>query len=237
FDIKRGIAGLPDNIIASVPANTTTYTDTLTEIGFYYYRVRSANAFGESAWALPVEAEYRFCSDGLIPVCVGNYWEYDVDSADVHSSIRRRVAEDVTFLSGDDYYRIIQSPLFGGQPDSLYYLRNSIGQGTLMEKHPLPATPAPEIMFRYPTGVSGSYYYALGDCVVVLNAYPGISIPIRDTTYTGVVSYQRFFRNGRSIQYWIRPNDVGIVREVENRGGVPPVTIVREVMRYMILNQ
>lgn len=236
FDIGRGPAGQFTDSIGTVSANTTSFTDSLDQPGHYYYRVRAANEHGVSAWSAAAEAVYRFCSDGVVPICLDNFWEYSVDSSGGQSSMRRYIA-DFEFIGGDDYYLIAQSPLFGGQPDSLYYVRNYAGSGCFMVDHPLPATPLPDLMFRYPTGPSGDYYRALGDCVVVLNASPGISIPIGDTTFTGVISYQRFRGGGRSTQYWIRPSDVGVVRETDYYPGAPPVTVTRDLTRYHVTNE
>ncbi|MDD5089126.1 MAG: fibronectin type III domain-containing protein, partial [bacterium] len=112
FDISRAILGQFPDSIASVEANTTMFTDSLVVPGHYYYRVRAANDYGVSAWSAAVEASYRFCSDGVVPICLDNFWEYDVDSASTPSSLRRYIA-DFEFIGGEDYYLIAQSPLFG----------------------------------------------------------------------------------------------------------------------------
>lgn len=51
FEIERSTNGLIFQKIASIPSNTTTYTDTNTQEGqLYFYRVRAFNKYGHSGY-------------------------------------------------------------------------------------------------------------------------------------------------------------------------------------------
>ncbi|MFZ5434112.1 MAG: fibronectin type III domain-containing protein [Calditrichota bacterium] len=234
FEIGRAIGGLPLTVIASLPANTITYTDPVSEVNSYSYRLRSVNQYGTSAWTTAVLASYRFCSDGVVPICLGNYWDYNVDSAGTDYSIRRHVAS-VQYPTGTDFYLITEHNNSTGITDSLYFLRNR-DDGCFLIPHPLSQTPTDDLLFRYPTGPSGSHYICHSDCVVVLNATPGISLLVSNVTYHNVISFQRFMDNGRKIQYFICPDSVGIIREVEPISSTPPVSLQRDLTQYYVQN-
>lgn len=234
FQIERRLSGQPAHIIDSVFANVTSYFDDLGEIlGMHSYRVRSGNEHGVSEWTPSTHVDYRFCSHGVLPICIGNYWEFDVDTLGEDYIMQRRIVA-VEYPSEIDFYLLKQVRITGGAHDSLYFLRNFSDQGCMMIDYPLPSSPSPELWFRYPPGSTQDYYFVQGDCMKVVNAGPS-TIIVGDTVFTGVISYQRFFTAQHSIQYFVRPFDVGIVQEIEFLSPTSPPT-VRNLRRWQILN-
>lgn len=234
FHIGRNLQGQVAQVIDSVPAGITTYLDTLGgQVGYYFYRVRSVNQFGVSAWTSHIAADYRYCSAGVVPICIGNYWEYEVDTVGTDYVMRRQIVT-VAYPLGIDFYLMQQARAAGGTPDSLYFLRNFNNQGCMVINHPLPSSPSPELWFRYPPGSTQDFYYVQGDCMKVVNSSPSTVI-VGDTIFTGVISYQRFFTAQHSIQYFVRPNDVGIVQELEY---ISPTSqpVARNLRRWQVLN-
>ncbi|RPH95167.1 fibronectin type III domain-containing protein, partial [candidate division KSB1 bacterium] len=231
FEIGRNLAGDFPTVIDSVDADVTAYTDSLgSEVGHYFYRVRSANAHGVSTWTLPIEADYRFCSSGLIPICVGNVWEYRVDTTGGAYWMRRRVLS-VDYPNGLDFYLWGQAPVTGGRTDTLYYLRNFTDVGCHIINYPLSENPLSQVLFRYPVAAAGVFYWVDGDCVLVLST--GMSLTVQGEVYSGVYVYQRFFDPLHTIQYYIKPNTVGIIQEDEWTGPVNnPVLAARRQLTY-----
>ena len=235
FEIGRGLSGQLMSVIGSVPANVTTFTDSLRDTtGTYYYRVRAGNALGYSGWTLPANADYRMCSSGVVPLCLTNSWDYAVDSAGYQFTVRRQVA-NITFVEGMDYYQIQEFELPSGMPRDLYYLRNQSGFGCYYQPAPIPVPPAANLMFRYPA-YDGDYFFAEGDCVLVTNGVPGIALQVNGTTYTGVIGFQRFFSPQRTVKYWLKPNEIGILREDEYLSPPYRLEARRQLLRYRVLN-
>lgn len=212
FEIQRGEFGQQLHTIGTVAANTTEYVDSLgANVAVYNYRVRAVNSEGNSGWSNTSEADYRYCSDGAVPICLSNYWIYEVDPPSGPTyQVRRRIAQ-VEYPGGVDFYLVVQdSGASWGIQDTLYYWRN-FDAGLYQDEHPLDATPA-EALLRYPSS-TGFWNYD-GDSVIVTTS--SIQVQIGDTTYTGVRVYQRFDRDSnRSMKYYLRPNDVGIIKEEE----------------------
>jgi hypothetical protein len=237
FEIGRGLAGELSEVIDSVVANVTTYTDSLGDsVGYYYYLVRAVNALGHSAWSAPITADYHYCSDGIIPICLGNYWDYR-DSSQTVVTMRRHLLE-VAYPLGIDFYLFGETPVAGGPTDTLYYMRNFADQGAFIIGYPLFPNAQPQMLFRYPMASVGDYYYAGGDCVLVLRGRPGMSLRVGDVVYTGVLAYERFFDPGHRTIYWVRPETVGIVREDDYEGSISDPRLVHrhDLMDYYIQN-
>lgn len=212
FEIQRGLFGQQLHTIGTVAANITEYTDTLgVNVAVYNYRVRATNSEGNSGWSNIAEADYRYCSNGTVPICLSNYWTYEVDPASGPIyQVRRRIAQ-VEYPGGIDYYLVVQDSGAGWEfQDTLHYWRN-FNAGLYQDEFPLDETPA-EALLRYPS--SAGFWNYDGDSVIVTTS--SIQVQIGDTTYTGVRVYQRFEREtNHSIKYYLRANDVGIIKEEE----------------------
>jgi hypothetical protein len=239
FEIGRGFSYESIAVRDSVPAGVTTYTDSLRDtVGIYYYGVRAVNSYGSSNWEVAPPADYRFCSDGVIPICIGNYWEYHVDSTSGTDLDLQRTVIGIAYPGGTDFYLIGEGAPAGAPTDSLYYLRNFASDGCYLIDYPLGAAPQPELLFRYPPLPAGSYYRCDRDCVLVLVSSPGQSLTVSGVTYTGVIAYQRFFSPTHSVQYFIKPQTVGIIQEREYRGSPsdPTLACLREITDYHVQN-
>jgi hypothetical protein len=237
FHISRSWPGHGFTTIDSVGANITTYTDLLgNQTGDYVYRVRAYNAIGVSAWTPVDSTHYDYCSSGVLPLCVGNFWDYvvtDTVGGDYH--LRREIVQ-LDYPTGLDYYLLAQwviqpTPI----PDTLYYLRNfspEPNSGCWKLNHPAGLNPVPQMLYKYPAMLS-DYYYVDGDCVLVAGI--GVSISVNGVPYTSCNVYQRFFDVSHSIQVYVKPGTVGIVREQEFVGDVPVVR--RDIIGYHVQNQ
>lgn len=218
FTLQRGRFGEQLADIATLGAGVTTFEDHPTEEGVYNYRVRAFNGFGHSGWAELLNVDYQNCSRGLLPICVGNYWEYLVhDSAGPDYTIRRAVYR-VETLGGLDFYLFAQYIPGGGDVDTLYYLRNSGGGsgGVQRIEHPAGNPPSTSLWFRYPAN-SGQFSIVGQDCVLVVSTNQ--TVQYGDSTYTNCYQYQTFTRgqvpafSKRDIT--IEPLTLGIVQEVD----------------------
>ncbi|MCX6601945.1 MAG: fibronectin type III domain-containing protein [bacterium] len=239
FEIGRGPSLQSLEVRDTVPEGVTTYTDSLRDtVGIYYYGVRAVNDNGYSSWATFGPADYRFCSDGVIPICIGNYWQYRVDSSGGTDFDLRRSVMSVDFSTGSDYYLVGEGPPAGSITDTLYYLRNFSGEGCYVISYPLGESPVPELLYRYPPLPAGSYYYCQRDCVLVLVSSPGQSMIVSGVTYTGVIAFQRFFSPTHSVQYYLKPQTVGIIQEREYRGlpSDPTEACRRNITDYRVQN-
>lgn len=229
FAIGRGVYGHAPVVVDTVAANAVAYFDSLgTQMDRYNYYVRAFNDIGLSAWSPRASVDYRYCSPGLIPLCLSNQWEYDVDSsAGAPYTLYRRVLSHA-FVDSIDYYLIGQ---YRGLdiPDSLYYLRNYDNIGTLIREHPL-TTATPDTLFHYPP--SGlTWWEAQSDCVIVTATNTSVQLS-SGMVYEHLVSYQRFFTVQHSIQYFIKPG-LGIVREDEWMNGN---RTRRDLVTYVVIN-
>jgi hypothetical protein len=239
FEIGRGSSLQSLEVRDSVPAGVTTYTDSLRDtVGIYYYGVRAVNDNGYSSWATFGPADYRFCSDGVIPICIGNYWQYRVDSSGGTDYDMRRTVMTVDFSTGSDYYLVGEGPPAGSITDTLYYLRNVSGEGCNVISYPLGESPLPELLYRYPTLPAGSRYVCQRDTVLVLVDSPGQSMTVSGVTYEGVIAFERFFTPTHRVQYFIKPQTVGIIQERDYRGSVtdPVLVCERNITDYRVQN-
>lgn len=237
FMLAHGLVG-QDLSYDTLPANTVFYFDSvgLAE-AYYFYKVRAGNDSGWSAWTATLDVNYRLASDGLIPLRAGNFWEYRVDSAQTHHNFRRSVYE-MRLVGGEDWYLLADSLMSGGTLQGRFYLRNGSESTTLLN-FPLDSALQTDTLFRYPHTHSGESYDFQQDSMVVLNPPPGVTLPHvgpGDSTYTGVVSFQSFLNRDRrnSIQYFMVPNRIGLIREVEFLNG--DTAALRDIVNYQVLN-
>jgi hypothetical protein len=218
FEISRSLSDAAWEIIDSVAADSVSYMDILgNTTGLYSYRVRAFNLAGLSAWSGVAHADYRYISRGLIPLAVGNWWEYAVDSNNTRFTTRRTVSR-ATIFNGRDYYLL--SERSAGPTDSLYFLRNTQDQGCVMVHHPLSESDIPQLLFRYPALMLQDSYFVDGHKVEVVVAFPGQDKMIGDTVYHNVLAYDRYFSTSHWVRYWIKPETIGILREEEYVGSV-----------------
>ncbi len=227
FDIQRSLGGGSYLPLTTVGPNIETYLDPVGALDtIAYYRVRSTNSHGSSSW-VTARADLRFCSFGLIPLCVGNYWEYNVDSVGGQDFVLARRVSEYEMVSTSPYFLMTEVPYAGGEPDSLYYLRND-GTGTFYVDYPLPQNPTPELFFRYP-GTLGQHVIVGGDCVLVISTSQDITI--EETEYENCMGYQWFRDGGRSTQIWVKPQTFGVVQEFEYRNNGVDLVATRS-LRY-----
>jgi hypothetical protein len=237
FEIFRNLFGQVGSIIDTVPAGSVTYTDTLgTTMGRYAYQVRAFNPAGNSSWSNIANADYRYISRGIIPVAVGNWWEYSVDSAGTQFSTRRTIVHPV-FHNGQDFYLMTERS-GGSLTDSSVYLRNNPNEGCMMLHFPLLPNDNPQLLFRYPAVTLQDSYYVDGQIVEVVVASPGQSLVIGDSVYTHVLVFDRFFSPSHWIQYYIKPETHGIIRELEYTGSrTSPVLVATRNLRSLSIVQ
>ncbi|HEY3295250.1 MAG TPA: hypothetical protein VGL38_07415 [bacterium] len=216
-------------------ANTAMYWDSLRLAeGDYAYRVRAGNDSGWSAWSETLFVSYRLKSDGLIPLREGNWWEFSADSGQTHYTYRHAVSA-FRLIGLDDYYLLTASIADTLAADSIYYLRNC-ATGVTQLAFPSDSGAHADTLFRYPNIHSGDHYLYREDSIVVLNPPPGIAKIVGDTTFTGVISYQRFLNHDRShsIRYYLVPQRVGLVREEEIRSG--DIIAHHDIVTYHVEN-
>jgi hypothetical protein len=220
-------------ILDSVEADVTTYFDELRDAAnIYSYQIIAFNGFGNSASSGNITVDYRFRSDGIIPLVQGNYWRYNVEDLENSEDYQiQRSVQEVGYVNGIDHYMIIQHPYPspGSEIDTMFYLRNFAGTGCRGALYPLNEQSTSELLFQNPAqqpGTPGSRYHFHGDSVVVLLS--GTQISIEDTTYTSVNVYQRFRQDSdRTIKYYVVPNTVGIIKEEEFQSSTS--TLVRTI--------
>jgi hypothetical protein len=216
YEIQRAPSGGQFAPLDSLPANTEAYIDSLGENnGHYFYRIRSVNEYGHSDWLVSEDVDYRFCNDGIIPICIGNFWQYRAVAAHDTSVIRQDVVSSVVYLDTLDYYPFSET-VNGGQPDTVFYGRNIEGEGFTTVPYPLPGSPVGSTLYLYPAIVGERRIH--GSDTVVVASTNGTQI-VNGVTYTGLMGYNRL--NGtNSYMIWIKPETVGIVRITKyNRGG------------------
>jgi hypothetical protein len=237
FEIGRGDSPQALGVRDTVSAGVTTYTDSLGDtVGIYYYGVRAVNDYGHSDWAFSGAADYRYCSDGVIPLCLGNYWQYRVDSVGGTDFDLRRSVISVDFLTGADFYLVGEGPPAGPVTDTLEYLHNFTGEGCKVIGYPLPDPVVPELLYRYPPLPAGSHYVCQGDCVEVLTT--STTKIVNGETYENCVGYERYFSPTHRVQYFIKPHTIGIVLELDFRGtiGAPVLQCERGITSYYVQN-
>ncbi|RQV98764.1 fibronectin type III domain-containing protein [bacterium] len=236
FYLYRNISGQQFQKIDSVEADITTYFDAIGDAeNIYTYRVRAFNEFGMSSEAQSAPVNYKYCSDGIIPICLGNEWRYNVEENGQDPFELRRDIVQVGYIQGYDHYLVIEYPFPIGDAviDSTIYLRNFEGEGCKAAPFPLSGSVTSQLLFRYPIGSLGSHYFYRGDSILVIST--GTTKVVGDHTFDGVVGYQRFLHGqGRSIRYWLKPGDVGIILEEEVVSS--QIVLTREINDWIINN-
>lgn len=236
FHIARNISGQQFQIIDTIDANSTTYFDDIGDTeNIFTYRVRAFNEYGPSGWAQSESVNYRYCSDGIIPICLGNEWRYNVEEDGQDPFELRRDIAQVGYVQGYDHYLMIEYPFPIGSADidSTIYLRNFSGQGCKAAPFPLMVGQTSELLFQYPIGNLGSHYFYRGDSILVIST--GTTKVVGSNTFNDVLGYQRFLQGqGRSIRYWVKPGDIGIVLEEEVVSS--HIVLKREIIGWVINN-
>jgi len=229
FQIRRNTAGNFWEMIDTVAANSTAYFDSLGDNpAVMNYQVRASNSFGESAWSNIALVDYRYCSNGAVPICLSNYWRYEVDPDDGPMFIARREVREVAYPDGVDYYLLVEF-VEDQDPESLWYWRNYVA-GLYQDPYPLGGE-AGQLLLRTPP--SSGFWNFEGDSVIV--ATSNVTVNVNGTNYSGVTIYQRFDRgSNRSIKYYLKPTTLGIIKEEEFEGATRKV--VRELLDYEIRN-
>lgn len=209
FHIRRNVSGQFFEIIDTVAANSVSYIDSLGDnIGEYNYQVRSANSFGASGWSNIATARYDYCSAGAVPICLENYWDYEVDPPTGSIYNVRRQVRGVAYPNGVDYYLLVE--INGEEMDTLFYWRN-FDNGLYQDSYPIDPDPG-QLLLRTPA--SSGFWNFFGDSVIVTSA--SVTVTVQGTVYTGVTIYQRFSRvSNASIKYYLKPNTIGIIKEEE----------------------
>jgi hypothetical protein len=236
FELQRAPSGGFFRAIDSVAANVISYTDSLRDtLGVYYYRIRAFNSYGTSSWELSDAANYDYRSEGVIPLCPGNWWRYaitrKVNDVEMHYDSVRGVL-DYGWLGENDYYGLGVRQLFEQENTRLNYQRNFEGLGCVVTPAPLDPQAIPSLLYKWPLPVVGAHWTveegAAADCVVVLQANGTVSVS--GTTYHGVAVYERFRDRYHFTQIFIMPETVGIVREIDFSHA--DTVAVRELVGY-----
>ena len=114
-------------------------------------------------------SDYRYCSHGLIPLCIGNFWEYlrrQHRRRQLHAAPRshqRHLHRQPRLLpAGPDTAALSASPVRHPR-----YLRNRDSLGMLSYPFPPGTATAPDTLFHYPPQASQPFWYVGGDCVIV----------------------------------------------------------------------
>lgn len=212
FQIRRNRDGQFFEIIDTLAENSIEYVDSLGDnTGVYNYQVRARNSFGVSPWSNAVQVEYEYCSDGAVPICLENFWTYEVDPPTGPIYNARRQIRQVDYPGGVDYYLLVE--FVGDETDTLFYWRN-FDNGLYQDAYPLDGSGA-ELLLRTPA--SSGFWNFEGDSVIVTSA--STTVNVQGVTYTGVTIYQRFSRtSNHSIKYYLKPLTVGIIKEEEFAG-------------------
>jgi hypothetical protein len=235
--VARNLSGYPNDTLGYVGSGVTTYTDSIgADYGTYIYRLKAINAYG-STWSQTVSVNYQLCSNGVIPICVGNWWRYQVTDTTGPDFVTRRDVFHAAFFQNQDYY------LFGltqnGSTDSLYYLRNDSNLGGCAILH-FPHLPSdiPQLLFKYPATAVADSYHVDGHLVEIITALPGIDKTVGSTTYHGVIIYQWYLDTNHWIQVYVKPLDVGIILEEEYTGTAtqPHKVATRSLINYHVSN-
>ena len=182
FHIRRD-----DEIIDSVGANVTSYVDSLgDDIGQYNYRVRAFNELGVSLWTASTNIHYSFCSMGIIPICVGNWWRYTITDTIGSDRLVHRHVMNVAYPTGLDFYLFGQWEAIPQAPtDTLYYLRN-FADGCRMINYP--SDNNVQMLYKYPAFV-GERYTVGTDTMLV--ASTSTDIEVNGELYNDCYVYQR----------------------------------------------
>ena len=231
-DNETGFHISRDNVVMdSVGANVTTYLDHLTEVADYSYRVRAYNAQGVSNWSAHIVVEYDFCSDGAIPLCVNNWWQYTVtDSIGPDYTVQQQVLR-IDYPTGQDHYLIGAFPTeTPGNVDTLHYLRNfNDGCRTLH----YPSDGNVQLLYKYPATVGQSYVIGQDTMLV---ASTGTDKLVNGVLYTNCYIYQREIPDEfmHVLTIYVKPLTVGVVFEEERIND--EIVVRRGITEFFVQN-
>lgn len=152
---------------------------------------------------------------GLMPLAVGNWWEYEVTAssgADTVYSFRRMVKSQRMFGEAD-YYVVVDSQYTTSVVDTFGYFRNTAGTG-VMQTLSLADTAQVDTLFLFPNIVPTTRWRFGADSVVALSDAEGYTWDgLGDSTNT-VVAYQRWQTGGGSFQYLLAADSLGLLSAV-----------------------
>ncbi len=236
FHLGRSSSSQGFAVIDSVSANDTTYTDPVTDIDSYSYRVRAFNAQGVSEWSTPLEVRYDYCSDGIIPLCQGNWWLYDVSDTVGPDFFLHREILRLEYVNTLNFYLLGHwNPQELNPPtDTLEYLRNYAGSsngGCYQLDYPLSGNPTPQQLFKYPATV-GDEYSVNGTTMLV--ASTGTDLNINGHVYLNCYIYQWQLGGTHVMEIYVMPETVGIVREREIIN--TELVVQRDLFDYFVQN-
>ncbi|HEY3295251.1 MAG TPA: hypothetical protein VGL38_07420 [bacterium] len=152
-------------------------------------------------------------SRGLMPLAVGNWWDYRYStSADTVVDFRRMVRAKRT-LNQSEYYVLVDSTI-GGAVDTVGYMRNDHDGGVMMLNFPADSSTVEDTLFKYPHVNSGNYYHFNQDCVLVLYDFPGGPWSHNGSLIHAMV-YQQFAISlpGHSRTFVLREDSLGILSQ------------------------
>jgi hypothetical protein len=153
-------------------------------------------------------------SGGIIPLQVGNWWDYHGHRQGVACAFRRRVCEKRT-IQGLDYYVLVDSMFETGATDTVCLMRNVTGLGVVTASYTSPNAADADTLFQYGGIRTGSQYWFHQDSVVVLYGPPGGPLLFSDSLYR-VFGYQRFVLGGLwplSYVSYLRTDSIGMLEE------------------------
>ena len=237
FHIRRNHSGLPFAIVDSVAANVTTYFDSLSgNPEIYNYELRAFNAFGYSAWTSAVPAYYGLCSFGVIPLCVGSWWEYLVTDTVGGDYTLRRTVRQLEYVGDVDYYPFTVNAFPYNDPDdTLYYLHNFTDildhHGCCKLPYPLGSeSPPGQLLYKYPATLGETYTV---DGLTMLVASTNTDVQVGDSVYLNCYVYQLTYSPNHTLTIYVEPNRVGIVWEFET---INSATVVnRDLINYYLV--
>ncbi|MBI5058631.1 fibronectin type III domain-containing protein [candidate division KSB1 bacterium] len=238
FELQRAPYGQQFQPLAMLGPDVTQYNDELgTNPDVYNYQLRAYNGIGSSGW-VRITVDYRYCSDGLIPLCEGNTWDYVVsDTVGEDYEIRVQSLRP-EFIDDLDWYGIRSIRTGTPDVDTLYYWRNIDDTGTFQLDYPAPVPAAGNLLYRWPAAL-GSYTVINGDSVQLVST--GTTVLGRteageDTAFTNCLAYEhRYHGSDRYDQVFIHPNDIGVVQLKQYVRGIG-VVAVRDLIRWHIQN-
>jgi len=151
---------------------------------------------------------------GLIPMRVGNWWDYEVRRYNPDSiyTVRREI-RDFGVLGVHEYYTFVDSIYPTGELDTLYYLRNVRDLGVMALNYPPDSAFTEDTLFWWPNVHAGYNYWYGQDSIVVLYDYPGFNFSC--DTLGPIMGYQRFYGGDahRSRTYQFLADTIGLLSE------------------------
>jgi len=165
-------------------------------------------------------------SEGLIPMSVGNWWDYQVRSynPDTTYTVRRKIRA-VHTLGPNQYYMFVDSAAGSSHLDTLYFLRNIRNIGVMAIMYPPDSALTEDTLFWWPHVHAGYHYWFGQDSMLVLYDEPGFDLPT--DTLGPIMSYQRFVNGSRAHYYTYNflGDTIGLLSEYDNSEIDPEYTL------------